>query len=46
MEEKILNVVRMKQPIKARAIATILNREFNLNVERSDVKVCFIVSNN
>ncbi len=37
MEEKILNVVRMKQPIKARAIATILNREFNLNVERSDV---------
>ena len=36
-EQKILNLVRLHQPIKAREIAQILTKEFNQHTDRSDV---------
>lgn len=37
LEQKILNLVRSHQPIKAREIAQILTKEFNQHTDRSDV---------
>ena len=37
LEQKILNLVRLHQPIKAREIAQILTKEFNQHTDRSDV---------